>query len=147
MVPDVTQISEVNTNFKIDLGINESGHSNDFGVLGLTATSYIDGVLEEDLLVFATPMGGLGESGQLEMNLSFGIDETFVPQRALRDAQFDISIVQSPSFGKQEQRSFVMSGVEEGSILRLTVNETTEPRVFGPGADLGEDDEETNLMS
>ena len=146
VVPDVTQISEVNTNFKIDLGINESGHSNDFGVLGLTATSYIDGVLEEDLLVFATPMGGLGESGQLEMNLSFGIDETFVPQRALRDAQFDISIVQSPSFGKQEQRSFVMSGVEEGSILRLTVNETTEPLEYSvQGADLGEDDEETRL--
>ena len=37
VVPDVTQISEVYTNFKIDLGINESGHSNDFGVLGLTA--------------------------------------------------------------------------------------------------------------
>lgn len=146
VVPDVTQISEVNTNFKIDLGINESGHSNDFGVLGLTATSYIDGVIEEDLLVFATPMGGLGESGQLAMNLSFGIDETFVPQRALRDAQFDISIVQSPSFGKQEQRSFVMSGVEEGSTLRLTVNQTTQPLEYlVQAADLGEDDEETRL--
>ena len=60
--------------------------------------------------------------------------------------QFDISIVQSPSFGKQEQRSFVMSGVEEGSILRLTVNETTEPLEYSvQGADLGEDDEETRL--
>ena len=48
---------------------------------------------EEDLLVFATPTGGLGESGQLEMNLSFGVDETFVPQQALRDTQFDIAIV------------------------------------------------------
>ena len=57
VVPDVTQISEVNTDFRIDLGINEPGQSNDFKVLGLSATSYIDGVLEEDLLVFATPTG------------------------------------------------------------------------------------------
>lgn len=146
VVPDVTQISEVNTDFRIDLGINEPGQSNDFKVLGLSATSYIDGVLEEDLLVFATPTGGLGESGQLEMNLSFGVDETFVPQQALRDTQFDIAIVQSPSLGKQEQRSFVMSGVEEGSVLRLSVNETTDPIEYTVlEADIGDDVDETRL--
>ena len=80
------------------------------------------------------------------MNLSFGVDETFVPQQALRDTQFDIAIVQSPSLGKQEQRSFVMSEVEEGSVLRLSVNETTDPIEYTVlEADIGDDVDETRL--
>lgn len=146
VIPDTTQVSEVNKDFTIELGINPSAASEDFRVLGLQAKSYIDGTIDEDLLVFITPDGGLGQSGQSQINLAYDVDDSFVPQRALREAQFDIMMVQDASTGKQEQRSFVISGVEVGSVLSLQVTGTTDPIEYTViDADVGDNDEETLL--
>jgi len=126
--------------FSLALEITELGSSQDLGRIGLRAESYLDGLIDEDLIVLATSNGTDPQGSEFGFGAYVESNAEFVLESSLRNSHFELEIVQGPSEGQTELQSFVYTNIEGGDQLSIQVTDdptqTITYAVQGVGFDI-----------